>query len=115
MCGKCGVDVRDDTLFCYNCGASLAAEPSKLNGARKNAASSTALDDLAAKLRTPDRGAGEAPVKASSTRRPRVVGVKGNKVIWEPATEASGMGLLVGSLAVAFVTFAIVFLLIIWK
>ena len=25
-CGACGADVRDESLFCYNCGASVTAE-----------------------------------------------------------------------------------------
>lgn len=26
VCPKCGVEVRPDTLFCYNCGASVSAD-----------------------------------------------------------------------------------------
>src|SRR5688500_13221354 len=25
VCKRCGVDIRDESLFCYNCGASVAA------------------------------------------------------------------------------------------
>ncbi len=27
VCGKCGAAVRDESLFCYNCGGAVAAEP----------------------------------------------------------------------------------------
>ena len=36
VCGKCGVEVRQDTAFCYNCGAPVTSEPvaAFTNGAR---------------------------------------------------------------------------------
>jgi len=35
-CKKCGVDIRPNTLFCYNCGASVA--PEEMNGNRPSSA-----------------------------------------------------------------------------
>ena len=36
VCGKCGVEVRQDTAFCYNCGAPVTSAPdlAAANGAR---------------------------------------------------------------------------------
>ncbi len=119
VCDKCGVDVRDDTLFCYNCGNRVASEtepaPAKLNGTVKNSESSRALDDLAAKLRSSDRAGAGTTAIAAKTRRSRISGVKGSIEVWEPASSAAGTGLLVGSLVVAFITLVIVFFTVVWK
>lgn len=118
VCSSCGVDVWDDTLFCYNCGNRVApgrmSEPPMVNGGAANTEASKAPDDLSAKLKTSDANI-SVPVRASRPKRPRVAGVKGTKTVWEPAPAASGTALLVGSLAVAFVTFLVVFFVVIWK
>lgn len=116
VCGKCGVDIRDDTLFCYNCGNRVApapvSEPAKANGNANRAAASKALDDVSAKLNSSGAALSARP-RPSRSRRARVTGT--TRVVWEPTPAASGTGVLVGSLVVAFVTFVIVFFTIIWK
>ncbi len=47
-CGKCGVEIRAGSLFCYNCGKSVAASVS-------DASLDTRLTDVHEKLKGPTR------------------------------------------------------------
>ena len=114
VCAKCGVDVREDTQFCYNCGGPVAADPgtdspvapesgtdaTTTNGEETPASDETqaALDDLAEKLRAPD--ADDAPegdklaIAAAARKKARVTKRQTKKVRWEPREDDLSAGLV---------------------
>lgn len=84
-CESCGVDVRENTLFCYNCGTRVAMEPTGIglsvaetngtNSADKSAASSTDQDEELARIFRVDDipGAVAAPNVANDRRLSAVI------------------------------------------
>ena len=121
VCANCGVEVRPDTQFCYNCGKSVMAQSS--DGAAKVdsvspeenesladlekalAASRPVLDDSKSKLET----------AAAERRRARVGHRKPLEIVWDrPGTDANRIYLLVVLLIFVFVV-ATVFVTVFWK
>lgn len=100
ICDICGAEVRDGSLYCYNCGGSVSqagvyslVEPR----AEDNGLSAKAYPD------SPSRS------DRQSSRRRRSTRGRSNEVVWEPKTGIS-IGFIVGSLI--FVLIAVVLLLI---
>lgn len=91
-CDGCGVDVREDTLFCYNCGARVADDqPDTTN----NGHSPDGSDKLAA--------------AATERKRARVAHRKTAEYIWE-RTNGEGARLML-TIAVLVAVFALVVVL----
>lgn len=90
-CGKCGVEVRDGTAFCYNCGTSVVdsnAEPSEID---KDPGES----DETAQLKEADSSARRASA-ALERKRSRVGSKKQTKIVWEtPGSGADRLYLLI--------------------
>jgi ethanolamine utilization protein EutM len=74
ICAKCGVAVRENTSFCYNCGSPVVKVQGKpataVNGATVETSAETkaALDDLAKKFAI-DEEADEKLAKAAAERK----------------------------------------------
>lgn len=116
-CGFCGVEVRPETAFCFNCGkpvAQLSAETiedeSYLEAIPKpEGRSEAALANLAEKLDR-DREEGEKLAKAAAERKRSRSEKKTRKIeVWaEPENESIGpavvatVGILILSLLVIF-------------
>jgi uncharacterized Zn finger protein (UPF0148 family) len=123
-CGNCGVDVRENTLFCYNCGSRVVEDKSvespltvETNGLRSGNASKAqaALDDLANRLKN-DELAGDKLAKAAAERRKaRVRRRKSKEVVWEPNDDLSAGLILLLAVIITAITACIVFLVIIWR
>ena len=115
-CAKCGVDVRENTQFCYNCGAENAPEekaiPAPTDAVPKAALDSNAkaaLDDLAAKLKSDEPEKSEKLAKAADRRKKaRVDKRKVRTYRWEPAPPSSVTYVMVSALLVAFVAGVVV-------
>lgn len=121
VCEKCGVDVRENTSFCYNCGNPVKSpepEPvleTKPEAKEEDAASKAALEDLAERFRMED-APGEKLAKAAAERRKARVAQRKPKVdVWEPTDESSSVLLLVLSLIITGIAAAVVFLMVFWK
>ncbi len=119
-CENCGVDVRENTQFCYNCGKSFAETAAVLNGGEPVAISDdakTALDDLAAKLKMEDAAAsGDALALAAEERkRARVTAKKPTETIWEETESGPGVFFFAVSLVIFLIVAAVVFITIYWK
>lgn len=114
-CGKCGVDVRDGTTFCYNCGSRVAEFPE------------TAGDQVNghAAIPKPDSSEPVEPVKvdednadklsrAAEQRRKSRVGLRKTKeYAWEVTDDSRT--LLLAALVIAVFAFVVVFLTVLWK
>lgn len=114
ICEACGADVRDNTVFCYNCGSKLELEnPLEKNGAAvADENSKAALDDLANKL---TRESGDELAKAATKRKKaRVMHRKRNEFTWEPREDSSFLA-MVFSVLIAFIALIIVILLVVWR
>lgn len=120
VCEKCGVDVRENTYFCYNCGTKIgdskqpagtvnaddpeyvdvASEPVEkpdvLNSVpasgKINTKGREALEDLAERIKLDDKpDDGEAIARAAAKRKQsRNAKRKGIEYVWEPVDEPPG-------------------------
>ena len=90
-CGKCGVEVRDGTAFCYNCGTSVVdpnAEPTVID-------KELIVSDDNSQLEEADSSARRASA-ALERKRSRVGSRKQTKVVWEtPGSGADRLYLLI--------------------
>ena len=118
-CENCGVDVRENTHFCYNCGKPYSDAARDLNGLETAALSEetqTALDDLAAKLRTEEADGGDKlAIAAAKRKKARVSSKRSAEVIWEPDNTSSGLFIFIVSLIIFLLVAAVVFFTVYWK
>lgn len=103
-CDGCGVDIREDTLFCYNCGVRVAGEEPD-----------TALED-ALDAANNGHSPGESDklaAAATERKRARVAHRKMAEYVWEPTVgENAGLALIIAILIAVFAL--IVVLLMVW-
>ena len=74
VCGACGADVRDESVFCYNCGERVVTEPATADSAPKEpeifrAPGSKPPLRTAASLRKERRASNRQPVEISWEQR----------------------------------------------
>ena len=102
-CPKCGVDVRPDSTFCYNCGGLV-------------------LDDLAVGIDRLKKVDVSAPVEKTTTptpglrtareirRRERVFDRKPKEVVWEPSATGPDTQLIVVTVIIILFTITVILL-----
>ncbi len=118
-CSNCGVDVRENTQFCYNCGSpvdasgiAVAAGPQDVN--RSDAETKAALDELAEKLSNIDES--DKLAKAAAERKQaRVSRKKTKEFVWEENSNNSGTLIVLISLLIAAFTAFAVYFSIFWR
>lgn len=145
VCEKCGVDVRENTYFCYNCGTKIgdsklpartagaddpenvevaserAEKPDDLNGvpiSRKiNIKGREALEDLAERIKLDDKpDAGEAIARAAAKRKKsRSAKRKGIEYVWEPVDEPPGRLMMILVGIIVLLSALVVVMTVIWK
>ncbi len=106
VCSKCGVDVRENTQFCYNCGTQVATDADGKSVSNDNAEAVVKSDDKASDEKKLSRAAEER-------RKARVSQRKSNEYVWEPGGDFR-LTFLVAILITA-VAAAVVFLTVFWK
>lgn len=114
VCAKCGVDVRPDTDFCYNCGApvTIEADAPVANGTKPEThivPSETEKRDtngLSARLEDRRPPSPKYESAAGLRRRSKAPTRKPVEVTWEP--EAEGINLKFVIAAVACLVLAII-------
>lgn len=114
-CPTCDVAVRENTLFCYNCGSKLElAAPAETNGSVATADENTkaALDDLANKLSRESDD--ELATAAAQRKKARVTHRKRLEYKWEPREDSAILPVVFAAFA-AFVALIVVILLVVWK
>lgn len=119
-CSNCGVDVRENTVFCYNCGSPVldteGTEPSERKVALDpDADQKAALDELAKKFRIDEEEDDRLAKAAAERRKLRVSNRKMVEYRWEPVDDSSGIWLMLLAIVVAAVAGIIVFLAVFWR
>jgi hypothetical protein len=118
-CENCGADVRANTQFCYKCGNKLTDAANEINRSDPASISGdarTALDDLAAKLRTDDGESGDKlAIAATKRKKARVVPTKEVATVWEADDTPSAQFIFIVSLLISLLVAAVVFVTVYWK
>lgn len=119
VCEKCGVDVRENTSFCYNCGNSFADAAAEANGAETLMMSDdarTALDDLAARFKADDdETADRIKLAAAERKKARVKPKRQKEEVWQAGDGRSGRAFFAISLVIFLIVAAVVFITLYWK
>ena len=117
VCSKCGVDVRDGTTFCYNCGSKVAellvvddARSGKSNGAEAG----SGIDESAETIKIDNTPDGNSLARAADERRKSRVGLRRTReYAWEPSDDSRPVAL--AAVLIAVIALAVVFLMVFWK
>jgi hypothetical protein len=117
-CGKCDADVRENTKFCYNCGASVVAveieTKQELTESDADPETSAALADLEKRFRI-DEDEGERLAKAAAERKKaRVSNRKTVQYAWEAVDDANPIFLIFAAVLVLLAILAVL-LTVYWR
>lgn len=121
VCAECGVDVRENTVFCYNCGSPVAELPAETisdsNGAVSEVDDETqaALDELAEKLKFDEEADNKLAKAAAERKKARSSQRRSNEFTWEPAVGSSGSLIILIAILVTALAVGIVFLTVLWR
>ena len=113
-CDECGVDVRDGTTFCYNCGARVVPEESTTDGVIKATDESVVDDpDVPDKDQSPDE---TEKLAAAATKRKsaRVSHRKAAEYVWEPTAGDGARRTLLVAVLIGVFALAVVVLMLDW-
>ena len=115
-CETCGADVRENTLYCYNCGGKLdVAVALDANGSTTaDDNTKVALDDLADKLSHGSESDVELAKAATERKKARVMHRKSLEYKWEPRDDTPVLPLMFAAI-IAFAALLVVILLVVWK
>jgi hypothetical protein len=102
-CQKCDADVRDGSVFCYNCGGRVVGD------AAENIASS---DSSIAAIGTATKPAPGLLSARDIRRRERTFDRKPKKVVWEAANDAPDLQLIILTVGVIVFTTVVVLLVL---
>lgn len=126
-CESCGVDVRENTLFCYNCGTRVASEQTgedftafETNGVNSGETSAAAGSDqdeeLARRFKIDDVPAADKLANAAAQRKKaRFSQRKPREVVWESPDESSNRLFVLITLLITVMAGGIVFLAVYLK
>ncbi len=117
-CNNCGAEVRENTMFCYNCGSGVGEAPVvepevETNGVATEADSETqaALADLAGRFKIEEvEDDGKLAKAASERRKARIKHRKPAEFVWEPAEDSANRVVVLLAILVAVIAAAAVFL-----
>jgi uncharacterized Zn finger protein (UPF0148 family) len=119
-CGNCGVEVREGTTFCYNCGKPLSQTEETAteavhtsNGSVVSPEARSALDELAERLKIAEPAEDDKLAKAAAERKRARVRARRSEVVWEPADD--GRLFVVFTLLIAVMTAVVVLIAVYWK
>lgn len=117
VCEKCEADIRENTLFCYNCGNKFgdveneSSAPAEISNEAR-----TALDDLAARLKASEsENEDKIKLAAAERRKARVAPKRKKEVVWEATEGRSGGVLFIISLLIFLMVVGVVFVTVYWK
>ncbi len=145
ICEKCGVDVRDNTLFCYNCGTRQAdpemsggfeseirsfndnadSEPVGKPDTRLEEATSdginpkakAALDNLAERIRIEPPAIDDEAIALAAARRKKARGakLKAREYVWEPVEGPPGRLMLIIVAVITILAALAIVVTVVWK
>jgi uncharacterized OB-fold protein len=110
VCGKCGAEVRPDTAFCYNCGASVTGEAEASPNGQLVVENRESVVTNGASAKLEDRR--PSPPKYESAaglrRRSRLESRKPVEVTWEPETESVNLTFVIASICLLVVAIILI-------
>lgn len=116
-CAACGVEVRENTQFCYNCGAPVNASGAACvveSADELSPESKAALDDLSEKLSSGSDA--EKMAKAASERKQaRVSRKRSAEFRWDHDNSEGGRFAILVSILIALFTAAAVYYTVFWR
>ena len=145
VCEECGVDIREYTYYCYNCGTKIPKATSTRDAIEKansgfrdieldpveqslgsmggrsveniSAGGKQALDELAERMKIDDKPPdADAIARAAAKRKlSRNAKRKGNEYVWEPVNDPPGRQLLILVCFIVLLSTLAVVMTVIWK
>lgn len=121
VCDSCGVDVRKNTLFCYNCGSKVGSietsitETEDLNEGKTDSGVKAGDQSQHLKIEPPAEADKKRAMAAAERRKARISPGKRRQVVWEPAENAPDRTLLLVSFLIAIIAGSIVIVTVLWK
>lgn len=111
-CGNCGVDVRENTNYCYNCGSIVVGEEDSLEhgskGTEQDAKTKAALEDLENRFRIDDDEGISLAKAAAERKKARVSSRKTIKYEWEPIHGVNPVFIIFVAVFVLFAVMAVI-------
>lgn len=115
-CRDCGADIRENTMFCYNCGNSFDRPAAETNGAVISDEAKTALEDLAVRLKADDdENADKIKLAAVERKKARIKPKRQKETVLETGEGRSAGAFFAISLVIFLIVAAIVFINLYWK
>ena len=118
-CENCGLDIRKNTQFCYNCGkhfAEAAAESNDIEPVAMSDEARTALDDLAGRFKADEADSADRLAFAAAERKKaRVAPKKPKEAVWEAIDGRPSIFFFVSSFLIFVIVAAVVFITVYWK
>jgi len=116
VCEECGVDVRENTAFCYNCGSSVGEVLASNDVAAENSdETKAALDDLAKRFKIDEEEDDRLAKAAAERRKARVSNRKSLKYEWQPTDDSPDFLFIGLTIVIAVVAGLAVILTAVWK
>ena len=133
-CSDCGVGIRENTSFCYNCGSRLVAESradvvatkvralevsenAETDSSEPGNVTRDPLEELADRLRSDDDASKTEKLAQAAEKRKiaRVKKRRSNEFAWEPMVDERPIIFLMISIMIAVATALAIFVLVILK
>lgn len=114
-CGNCGMAVRENTFFCYNCGHKVAELPENGSLTVDEVEARTALAEITEKIHEDEKEVRDLESAARERKRSRSTKRKKTEIVWTPASNRSNLFLVVVSLLIAVMVFSAIFVMVLWK
>ena len=109
ICKSCGADVREGTLFCYNCGKRVAEEP-VAEAADPGKSNGDAVDEeIARRFRVDEEPPDKLAAAAAKRKKSRAGLRKPSEMVWEPADGNSSSLFVVITIVITAIAAIIVF------
>lgn len=113
LCASCGVDVREGTQFCYNCGKPVTnGILEKVNNLEKVDVTNESISD---KNQKPSEKAEKLATAAAERKKSRIGQRKPKKVVWEEPSQLSNSLFVLFCLLIAVISAGLVFLMVFVK
>lgn len=109
VCEACGADVRDESIFCYNCGKRVVTEISDSKPVEANPLAADSLRDAAPIVQSPNDTRPPLRSAASLRKQRRASNRQPVEVSWEPATRSPAAYIIT---TIVLATFALVLLVL---
>ncbi|MBX3292790.1 MAG: zinc ribbon domain-containing protein [Acidobacteria bacterium] len=114
-CGNCGMAVRENTFFCYNCGHKVGELSENGSVSVDEDEARTAIAEIAEKIHEDEKEVRGLESAAKERKRSRATKRKKTEVVWSPAASPTNLFVVLVSLLIAALVFSVIFVMVLWK